>query len=244
MTDNERFFVVFDELKNNGLISTYVELADALGTNKAGINDLKAGRKKLTIENIRSLKKSYHRANIDFILTEMGEPLTFSKYDDKGILNQLVAEPNFEYVLKGDKRVDRQLVPLYNIEAAASLKKVFNGNQNIIDYLSIPNLPKCDGAVYITGDSMYPLLKSGDIAAYKVITDIPDGIFWGEMYVLSVIIGGDDMVLTKFIQKSEIGPEYIKLVSQNQHHQPKDVLLKNITALGLIKASIRFNSMN
>ena len=42
----------------------------------------------------------------------------------------------------------------------------------MLDYISIPRLPKCDGAVYVTGDSMYPLLKSGDIVLYKEVSDI------------------------------------------------------------------------
>ena len=37
---------------------------------------------------------------------------------------------------------------------------------------------------YIVGDSMYPLLKSGDIVLYKQLKDIGD-IFWGDMYPVS-----------------------------------------------------------
>ncbi len=70
MSDNERFFVVFEHLKSKGLINTYVELAAVLGTNKAGINDLKSGKKKITVENIRSMKNSYPLINTDFIILE------------------------------------------------------------------------------------------------------------------------------------------------------------------------------
>ena len=154
-----------------------------------------------------------------------------------------LAEPKEEYLLKTDTRLNAQKIPLYDFQAAAGLVSLFSGHPNVLDYLVIPNLPKCDGAISITGDSMYPLLKSGDIVAYKQVVNIKESIFWGEMYILSYSFDGDTMTTVKYVQKSEKGEAYIKLVSQNQHHQPKDIKVKNITALALVKASIRINSM-
>lgn len=154
----------------------------------------------------------------------------------------LVAATN-EFILKTDSRQNLQRIPLYDMEAAASLVKLFDGHENIIDYITIPNLPKSDGALHITGDSMYPLLKSGDIVIYKRVNNIEDGIFYGEMYLLSINIDGDDTTVVKYIQKSDKGEQYIKLVSQNMHHSSKDIHLKHVKAIALIKASIRINSM-
>ncbi len=153
------------------------------------------------------------------------------------------SEPIERYISKSDKKLEIQGVPLYNFEASAGLVKLLDNQQNVIDYISIPNLPRCDGAVPIMGDSMYPLLKSGDIVVYKQVNDILNGIFWGEMYLVSINMEDEDRTMVKYIQKSENGPEYIKLVSENRHHAPKDVLLSNITALASIKATIRTNSM-
>lgn len=137
-----------------------------------------------------------------------------------------------------------QRVPLYDIEAVAGLVPLFSDSikQAPIDYIQIPNLPKCDGAVYVTGDSMYPLLKSGDIVLYKKIRDINNCLFWGEMYLVSIDMDGEEYVTVKYIQKSD-NAEYVRLVSHNQHHDDKDVLISNIRALAFIKASIRINSM-
>ena len=104
-----------------------------------------------------------------------------------------------------------------------------------------PDLPKCDGAIYIVGDSMYPLLKSGDIVLYKQLKDIGD-IFWGDMYLLSIDIDGEEYITVKYIQKSE-REGYVKLVSQNPHHADKEVAVDRIRALALVKASIRMNSI-
>ena len=138
-----------------------------------------------------------------------------------------------------------QEVPLYDLEATVGLQELFSGGKSavqILDTIKIPHLPKCDGAISITGDSMYPLLKSGDMVLYK---EIPlDSIFYGEMYLLSYKIDDwEEYVTVKYVQKSDLGDEYLKLVSQNQHHQPKDVLKAHITAIAIIKASIRINTM-
>jgi len=155
-----------------------------------------------------------------------------------------IETPIQDYSKASDKRVEDQEIPLYEHEAAAGLTKLFSNSENILDFIRVPNLPKCDGAVHISGDSMYPLLKSGDIVMYKQVHDIINGIFWGEMYLLSLIIDGEDYTMVKYIQKSERGDDHVKLVSQNQYHAPKDVPLKSIRALALIKASIRINSMS
>ena len=136
-----------------------------------------------------------------------------------------------------------QSVPLYSIEATAGLVPLFEQQSahNPINYIHIPNLPKCDGAVYVVGDSMYPLLKSGDIVLYKQLHDLED-IFWGDMYLLSLDIDGEEYVTIKYIQRSD-REGYVRLVSQNQHHAEKEVQMKRIRAIALVKASIRMNSM-
>lgn len=156
-------------------------------------------------------------------------------------------EPTTVYKMKTDKNVKEQRVPLYDIEATAGMVELFrnhSGKNKPIDFISIPNLPKCDGAIYVTGDSMYPLLKSGDIVMYKALSCSIENIFFGEMYLVSINMDDEEFVTVKWIHKSDKGDEYIKIVSENRHHQPKDVHLSNIKAMALIKASIRINSMN
>ena len=72
-----------------------------------------------------------------------------------------------------EKKITQQSIPLYDVSVAANLKTVFdNKDQNILGEISMPDIPHCDGAVYVRGDSMYPLLKSGDIVGYKEIHDL------------------------------------------------------------------------
>lgn len=143
-----------------------------------------------------------------------------------------------------EKKEDTQVVYLYNFEATAGLKALFaNNKQNIIDTIKIPNLPKCDGAIHIVGDSMYPLLKSGDIILYKQMPLDINNVLYGEMYLLSYDIDGDDYIVVKYICKSDKGEPFITLRSENPSHSPRDIDFRRVTALALVKASVRINCM-
>ena len=49
------------------------------------------------------------------------------------------------------------------------MEDVYKRQQYALGRIVIPNIPVCDGAVYVSGDSMYPILKSGDIVGFKSI---------------------------------------------------------------------------
>lgn len=228
-----------------------------------GVLDKESG---ISEENIAKFIAYADDINVEWLIIDKGEmiktkptnksdPLIGSQKGShfstktKYAKNVTVKEPDTPYnikpfLLNTDKQQDQQLIPIYNIEASAGLVKLLDNaiNQVVIDYISIPNLPSSDGALYVTGDSMYPLLKSGDIVVYKQIQDIKNDIFYGEMYILSVDISGEELILIKYVQKSD-KEGYIKLVSYNKHHSDKDVPISKIRALALIKASIRYNMM-
>ena len=54
-----------------------------------------------------------------------------------------------------------------------------------IGEIKIPRIPKFDGAVTVTGESMYPLIKSGDYVLFKIITDQPSSILFRNMCIIS-----------------------------------------------------------
>lgn len=152
----------------------------------------------------------------------------------------------FSYIQKGktvEKKHETQLIPLYDFPATAGLKELLVDNsRNIIEHISIPNLPKVDGAVTITGDSMYPLLKSGDIIVFKEVKNL-EYLSYGEIHILSYCIDGDEYTVVKYVKKSE-EKGYIQLVSYNTHHSPQDIPVSAIRAIGIVKASIRYNTMH
>ena len=153
-------------------------------------------------------------------------------------------EVSHKFNLKTDHNIDLQKVPLYDIDATAGVVALFSDSftQTPDNYLSIPDLPPCDGAVHVKGDSMLPILKSGDIILYKHIHNIELGIIWGEMYLVAFHIDDEEYLMIKYIQKSE-NPDMVLLVSENPKHAPKEIPLHCIRALAMIKASVRYNTM-
>jgi len=169
------------------------------------------------------------------------------KYSIFELQPALVSEPAVSlYKLKTDYYgVERQSIPLYEIDAAAGLSVLFSSQntQVPLDFITVPNAPKCDGAVSVRGDSMYPLLKAGDIICYKTITNI-DNLTFGEMYLLDIDNGDDQQLVVKYVQKSDKGDDYIRLVSENKYHAPKDIPVSYLRALAIVKLSIRYNTIS
>lgn len=206
-----------------------VKFAERMGTSEANIRNYRT-KSAPKVDFLVKLRKELE-ISFDWLLV------------DEGSMNHtpLVAETAEEFLLRTDRKLEHQMIPLYEFQAAAGLISVFGNHKNVLDFIVIPNLPKCDGAISITGDSMYPLLKAGDIVAYKQIHDIKEGIRFGEMHILSVMIDGDLATVVKYVQVSDKGEEYIKLVSQNSHHADRHVKLNKVKAIALVKASIRIN---
>ena len=216
-------------IKNQGVTNKLV--ADALGiesTNIGRYDDLS----KRKLSELITISKSLNMSLSELIQQSVSDDV---ELEEVTIINR----PKYT-----EKVEENGELYLYDIEAAANLKSLLvNKDQNILGKISIPNIPKCDGAVYVKGDSMYPLLKSGDIIAYKEVPVEIQHIFYGEMYLVSIDIEGEEYLTVKYINQSERGCEWIKLVSYNQHHQPKDFPLSSVRALALVKLSIRMNTM-
>ncbi len=208
---------------------TQEQLAQRLGVGKAALSMVETGKASLSSRNFNIIVQEFN-VNPDWLSAGQGK--MFNAIPD---INK--------FMLRTDNSLPLQSVPLYSIEGSAGLVPLFANDKpsEPLNYIHIPNLPKCDGAIYIVGDSMYPLLKSGDIVLYKQLSDISD-IFWGDMYLLSIDLDGEEYVTVKYIQKSD-RDDCVKLVSQNSHHADKDILKDRIRAIALVKASIRMNSL-
>lgn len=189
-------------------------------------------------ENIARFLAVYPQVSAEWLLTGRGNML---REEAEQLARPAIAA---QFPLRTDRQVEMQSIPLYELDASAGLVALFNetARQVPVSHLQIPDLPPCDGAIYVRGDSMYPLLKSGDIVLYKEVRNISNGILWGEMYLLSFVIDGDWYIAIKYIQRSD-DDRFVRLVSHNPHHSPKDIPLDSIRALALVKASVRFNTL-
>lgn len=217
---------IINEIKSHLNIKTDSDFADFLGVKQPTIA---SWRKRNSLDYDLIISKC-NNIDANWLITGKGK--------------MLKEESNVITVRKSrtDTLIDNQSVPLYDLVASAGVNEIF-GESNLsvpMDYIRVPNLPKCDGALYVRGDSMYPLLKAGDIVMYKTVYD-KSQIIWGEMYLCHLIHNGDEYFFTKFIKKGE-QEGHALFVSQNQHHQPVEFPIDSIQALAIVKASIRINS--
>lgn len=221
--------------------TTMTRIARALDMDLSQYSKVEKGKLGFTSVQLMELCSTF-KINLNWLLAGTGRMLLQESMKDD---SHLISEPATSYKLRTDHDIESQKIPLYNKEASASLVSLFTNlsTEMQIGTISIPNIPKCDGAIYITGDSMYPLLKSGDMVMFKKVPDPQSAIFFfGEMYLLAFTANDDDYIAVKWLQRSE-RDGFVKLVSENQHHQPMDIPISSITALAIIKASVRINSM-
>lgn len=215
---------------------SYYAFENDLGVSRGSISKAVKENKSIGSNVLENILIKYSDLNVEWLLTGRGNML---RTED---IQLAPTEVKGEFSLRSDHKIGMQSIPLYELDATAGLVALFDDNirQVPISHLQIPNLPSCDGAIYVHGDSMYPLLKSGDIICYKEVD--ANFILWGEMYLLSFIIDGETYIAIKYIQKSD-DERCVRLVSHNPHHAPKDIPLDAIRALALVKASVRYNTM-
>lgn len=227
-TINERFVFILNE-KYGGNVS---EFARQSGIPQGTLNNIVGNRlSKPSFENISKLVSSDETIDAKWILT--GEGDMNSKMD---ILK--IHTPPYPESLN-----ENLIVPVFDIEAAANLKMtMYKNKENVIGYLSIPDMPTVDGAVAVRGDSMYPIIKSGDIVVYKWISS-PEYITYGEMYLVNYLWGDDRHVVVKYVKRSQ-KEGYVTLISYNSHHEPIDIPMSCIQSIALVKVSIRYNTIS
>ena len=146
------------------------------------------------------------------------------------------------YDLKSDEKRTLRQVPIYNMEATAGFMAIYRDYSTVAqEYLSIPNLPPVDGAIYVHGDSMSPLISSGDIVIFQRV-ECKTNILWGHMYIVTYFLEGDEYTVLKYLRKSPL-ENHIRLESYNSRYDPMDIPSHSIVALALVKASITFHTI-
>ncbi len=231
--------LILNNIKAHYKFNTETEFAKFLGIPKSTLSSWRT-RNSFDYELLYS---KCDQIDGNWLITGSGKMLRKEAYnlEENNILK--FNEDHVKYISKGDDEIHSSdlTVPLYDIPAKDSMVEFFGNihKQVSTEYLRIPKLPNVDGAMYITGDSMYPLLKAGDIIIYKVINDIKK-IIWGEMYLVYINHNEDEYFITKYLHPSGT-KGYIKFISQNPHYKMMEFPQESIKALALIKAFVRLN---
>ena len=219
---------------------TVAAFEKSIGMSNASFGkSLKSG-KGIGSDKLEKILKVYTDISSCWLLTGEGTMLK----TDTAIPSETTVQPIYQ-PRSPEKKVDNQIINLYDFEATAGLRELLdNRHANIIDTIKIPNMPKCDGAIHIVGDSMYPRLKPGDIIFYKELPIDLQSVMYGEMYLLSYSIDGDDYCVVKYIKKSDKGEPFITLASHNPAHEDTDIDFRCVNAIALIKGSYNQTTMS
>lgn len=169
MNYNDRLFKIYDELKRQKRISTYVELADIIGSNKSGVNDLKAGNKKASLDIVQSMIKSYPDINLYWFITGKGDMFTKSEND----ISPNSQESNRRLVPYFDGIVEAGTTVVANMEGAYPSEMVDAG-----DFFQ-----DATAVMQVHGDSMYPDYEPGAVIALKEVFN-KKLIMFGQDYVI------------------------------------------------------------
>ncbi|OXG00805.1 peptidase S24-like protein [Flavobacterium araucananum] len=188
--------------------------------------------KTIGVDKLENILNRYTDIDYHWLLTGEGEMLKLSILEEKASIYKKIS------------KYDKTNIPLYDVQTPEGIVDLFGDNEHqvVVDYIRIPKISECDGALYVSGDSMYPLLKSGDIVAYRKILNIESNIIWGEMYLVYVNNDGNESFFIRFLKQSE-RESYVQFVAQNPHHQTIEFHVSSIKALALVKGSVRINTM-
>lgn len=132
------------------------------------------------------------------------------------------------------KRETPTKVPYYDTYLTAGMIKKFGDNiVNPSYFITIPNFIECSLALRVSGDSMYPKYRSGDIVVCKLVQD-KSMIMHGEPYVVIT----PDYCVVKYLDPHPKDKSKLVLRSENPKFKPTDISKKDVLQLYMIKGKI------
>lgn len=109
--------------------------------------------------------------------------------------------------------------PVYDIDVTAGSmprSRMF-AQENIVGYVNVPSIPPGCRIVGVSGDSMQPVIRSGDLLAVRELTNLQQ-IFWGHIYVVLL----DDYCMVKYVRRHS-DPDKVILRSENPNYDDMEI---------------------
>lgn len=189
-------------------------------------------------ENIYQIKKGNHG-----ISKELADRIT-TKYCNinAGWLltgeGQMLLPEDGGNALSNDNSSDKRIKYFPDIDASATPTEMFDPeNKNTHRYIIVPGFDDCEYALNVWGDSMFPILNSGEIILTKE---------WKESFVefglIYLIITKMNHRMIKYLQPGA-SDETLSCVSANKFYKPIEVKKADIIKLYLIKGHISRNTI-
>lgn len=217
MSDFKERFLKYLKIKT--LDSNLRLIERQLGLSNGAIDKLGDGTRKQTIDKIST---TFEDLNINWLRTGEGSMLKEGSTTSK---------TSTTTDSKSDLSTDH-IIKYFELEATAGVLEVLDDSKAAYKNIVIPGFDDCDFALNIAGDSMYPELKSGQIAILKE---------WKESYIeygntyLVVTRNGHRMI--KRLRAAESKDEVL-CESVNPIYDPFEIKKEDILKLYLVKGHI------
>jgi len=221
--ETKRLMEALETLKKHKDISMY-QIAHKISYAPQSFSRIKAGLQNIPLKWIHKICETYN-INKDFIFFNQA-PMFVEEKQAKVIENET-----------GKSVVPvkiAQKIPYYDAYLTAGMIKKFGDNViNPAYFISIPYFVDCTLAIRVSGDSMYPRYRSGDIVVCKHIQD-KNLIMHGEPYVVIT----PDYCVVKYLTPHPTDNNKVILKSENPKFAPSPVSKKDILQLYIIKGKI------
>ena len=146
-----------------------------------------------------------------------GSDLPYAKQPAATVAEALTFDGNI-------RTADRRGTPVYDIDVTAGAlprARMF-ASENIVGYVNLPNIPEGCRIVSVSGDSMQPVIRSGDFIAVRELSNLQQ-IFWGQIYVVVL----DDYCMVKYVRRHQ-DPDMVILRSENPNYDDMEVRRSDI----------------
>jgi phage repressor protein C with HTH and peptisase S24 domain len=221
--ETKRLMEVLEGLKKTKGISMY-QIAKKINYLPQSFSRVKSGGQNLPSRIIHKICEIY---NINKAYVFTGEFPIF--LDEKEA--RLIAKTGKGLIKTKDTPMK---VPYYDTYLTAGMIKKFGDNVvNPSYFITIPYFIECSLALRVSGDSMYPKYRSGDIVVCKIVQD-KTTILHGEPYVVIT----PEYCVVKYIDPHDKDKSKLILRSENPKFKPTEISKKDVLQMYLIKGKI------
>ena len=151
-----------------------------------------------------------------------GSDVPFAKYSSSSVPSLVIEESDIK-AMKG--------TPVYNIDVTAGgMNRAMSfTDEYLVGAINMPNISPDCRLVYVSGDSMSPVIKNGDLIAVRELSSMSQ-IVWGRIYV--VVLENNRVV--KDLRKHD-DPEKVILRSENPRYDDMEIYRSEIKELLVVQ---------
>lgn len=129
-------------------------------------------------------------------------------------------------------------IPVYDIDATAGsmMRERLFADDRVVGFINVPGIGADCRIIKVSGDSMTPVINSGDYIAVREVSDM-SVIFWGEIYVVLL----DDYRMVKYLRR-HADEDKVVLRSANPAYDDIELPRSAIRGLFFVSNIIRIDT--